>query len=350
MQISHRGTEAQRKQKLLAFPRLFLRAFVPLCESLSLLAAGAIVLAARLTVAQNLDPAAWGTDHVGQPVPEFTSGDECLFCHRDVGPNWPVNRHGQTIREANRQSDALKALGQSTAFKELVGEVELILGNDRRQRFLKRSAEFGKLDLLSIQWSPPRDGAPGRLIGETARWDSKTFGESCAGCHASGVDAKKCTFTAASLDCFVCHGQIPEEHTTQPMLAHFSKKKREPAAVVASICGQCHLRTGKSKSTDLPYPNNFVAGDNLFRDYQVDFSSDAISRLNPADAHVLENLRDIVLYDKQDVTCLSCHTIHKPSGPRHHRVADGKLCLNCHTAESKKERKPFEIHSERCGY
>src|SRR5205823_6343112 len=81
------------------------------------------------------------------------------------------------------------------------------------------------------------------------------------------------TFAAASLDCFVCHGQIPEQHTTQPALAHFSKKNREPARVVASICGQCHLRTGSSKSTDLPYPNNFVAGDNLFRDFHVDFST-----------------------------------------------------------------------------
>ena len=118
----------------------------------------------------------------------------------------------------------------------------------------------------------------------------------------------------------------------------------------ASICGQCHLRTGNSKSTGLPYPNNFVPGDNLFRDFSVDLSITAISRLNPADAHVLENIRDVVLYDKQDVTCLTCHTIHKPPGARHHRVADGKLCVNCHTAESKKERRPFDIHSDRCGY
>jgi hypothetical protein len=33
------------------------------------------------------DPAAWGTNHVGQPVPEYVHGDECLFCHRfNVGP------------------------------------------------------------------------------------------------------------------------------------------------------------------------------------------------------------------------------------------------------------------------
>ena len=36
---------------------------------------------------EQLDPAAWGSDHVGKPVPEYVTGDECLFCHRDdVGP------------------------------------------------------------------------------------------------------------------------------------------------------------------------------------------------------------------------------------------------------------------------
>ena len=46
--------------------------------------------------------------------------------------------------------------------------------------------------------------------------------------------------------------------------------------MVTSICAQCHVRTGKSRSTGLPYPNNFVAGDNLFRDFQVDFSDEAL--------------------------------------------------------------------------
>src|SRR3954470_15723596 len=117
-----------------------------------LFAAGALLLAARPTVAPTLDPAAWGTDHVGQPLPNFTSGDECLFCHRDVGPGWPTNRHGQTIRTADPQSPALSALSESPSFKTLAPEVEFLLGNRNRQRFLKRSAEHGRLDLLSTEW------------------------------------------------------------------------------------------------------------------------------------------------------------------------------------------------------
>ena len=55
------------------------------------------------------------------------------------------------------------------------------------------------------------------------------------------------------------------------------------------------MRTGKSRSSGLPYPNNFVAGDNLFRDFRVDLTEMAIQKLNPADRHVQENVRDVVL-------------------------------------------------------
>src|SRR5262245_56028244 len=108
------------------------------------------------TAAQPFDPAAWGSDHVGKSIPDFTSGDECLFCHRDVGPGWPTNRHGQTIRSIDPQSPALAALADVPRFKNLAGEVEFLLGGPIRQRFVKRSAEHGRVDLLSIEWTPSK--------------------------------------------------------------------------------------------------------------------------------------------------------------------------------------------------
>src|SRR5262245_22436321 len=60
---------------------------------------------------QRLDPAAWGSDHVGKAVPEFVTGDECLFCHREkVGTAWGVNRHNLTIRPFEDNSPARAAL------------------------------------------------------------------------------------------------------------------------------------------------------------------------------------------------------------------------------------------------
>jgi len=69
------------------------------------------------------------------------------------------------------------------------------------------------------------------------------------------------TFSAFGHDCYVCHGAVDLNHTGDTRLMLLSKKRRDGPEVVASICAQCHLRGGKSKSTGLPYPNQFVAGD-----------------------------------------------------------------------------------------
>src|SRR5438093_749891 len=103
--------------------------------------AAAITLCAPTLHAQPpLDPATWGSDHVGKPVPNFTSGDECLFCHRDVGPGWPTNRHGQTIHTIEPDSVVpLKELARSPQFKTIAAEVEFLIGGKNNQRFLRRS-------------------------------------------------------------------------------------------------------------------------------------------------------------------------------------------------------------------
>lgn len=319
----------------------FLCASVPLCA----------IFFSHMTFAQQSGPAAWGSDHVGKPLPEFASGDECLFCHRDVGPGWPTNRHGQTVRTADPEAESVAALGRLPEFKSLAGEVELLLGGPTRQRFLRRSLEHGKLDLLSVEWKPAKSGPEGVLIRpEQAQWDTQIFGNRCAGCHATGVESSKQTFAATSLDCFACHGEVPEKHTTKDSLVFLSPHRKDSAAVVTSICASCHLRTGKSRSSGLPYANNFVAGDNLFRDFRVDLSDAAIQSLNPGDRHVQQNVRDVALRGREDVTCLSCHDIHNQSSRKHYVVAEGEICLNCHAAGSKKERLRYEVHSTTCGY
>lgn len=290
-------------------------------------------------------------DHVGKPVPEFMSGDECLFCHRqEIGTTWETNRHGRTLRRVDLESESLKELLKSPATRSVAAKIEFTIGAANRQRFLKQGKAQGFLDLLTTQWIPSRSGVPGKIVGDQPTWDDRKFTQECAGCHATAVDSRTGAFAALSLDCYVCHGVIPEKHTTEPALAFFSKKRKEDARTAVSICGQCHIRTGTAKSTGRPYPNNFVAGDNLFRDFVVDFSDEQIARLNPTDAHILANVRDVVVGGQAQVTCLSCHSVHQPSGAKHHRVVNSTLCSHCHEPGSKKQRKAYEVHSTRCGY
>jgi hypothetical protein len=254
-------------------------------------------------------------------VPRYVTGDECLFCHRvKVADTWEKNPHARTVRPRD-DGDPVPA------------EATFVLGAHPPQRGLKQDG-YGKFDLLS----------PGKT------WDKQTFALCCAGCHTTAVDPQTHAFSTSSLDCYTCHGIAPENHPNDTSLIWFSKKHSKDPKQIVSICGQCHLRAGKAKSSGLPYPNNFVAGDNLFADFQIDFTKADDPKLNPADRHILRNVRDVV-QNGGDVACISCHKIHDDTSAKHRFVLTGPICLDCHNPDGpKKIVKQYSVHSDLCEY
>lgn len=307
------------------------------------LAALGAVLACVGLEAEVPSPAAWGGDHVGQGVPEYITGEECLFCHREEASNtWGENPHSRTFRVAAGDSPPRLALDEDGSLDEFAGEVQFLLGSGERVRFLKQIG-YGKVALLSTRWQSAS------LSAIEPRWDKESFATSCAGCHTTAVDPETLAYSSPSLDCYVCHGNVDMEHGEDPKKMLLSQVRGDSAQVVISICAQCHVRSGRSRSSGLPYPNNFVAGDNLFRDFEVDFSLEALAKLSLADRHVLENVRAVVLEGDDEVTCLSCHDVHASSSTRHEDVWQRNSCFTCHiVGRSKSELLPFTTESETC--
>ena len=95
-----------------------------------------------------------------------------------------------------------------------------------------------------------------------------------------------------------------------------------------------------SRSRRAAVPRNFVAGDNLFRDFEVDLALPMTATINPADRHVLDNVRDVVLYGRESITCLSCHNVHTGSTSASD-APDQKYCLHCHEAGKSKKNHPL---------
>jgi hypothetical protein len=301
---------------------------------------------------KTLDPAAWGSSHAGKPVPEFVQGDECLFCHRnDIGPGWQKNTHGITLRQREDAPDLAQLVKGQPGLSAVAQKIEYFLGSRHRVRFLRKEG-YGKLALLNTQVALGADGRAQRwLDADKPVWDKERFGDRCAGCHATAVDPATKSFSAFGLDCYTCHGVVDLDHTKDTSLILLSKKRRSDARAITSTCAQCHLRMGKSKSTGLPYPNNFVAGDNLFQDYQVDFSKADDEGLNPGDRHILRNVRDVVLFGSEFPTCISCHDLHKQSSFKHRRAPRTASCTDCHNAEGPlKVVKPYTVRSALCEY
>lgn len=283
---------------------------------------------------QDLDPAAWGEDHVGRAFPQYLTSDECLFCHRDdIGVSWQANPHNRSLRVAQEMSPAIAALARKPGLAPVAQEVTFLLGGNHRTRYLKPNGRYGQLSLLNLQWRPPRDGQAGHLVEvEEARWDSELFADSCAGCHTTAVDARLRAYSSPSLQCFTCHGDVPAAHEDEPGRVYFSGQRAVEPRLEVSICGQCHLRGGASRSTGRPYPNTYVAGDNLLRDYAVDWSQEHLDGLNPADGHIYRTVRDVVLRGRETLTCLTCHDVHGASSAKHRSLrATGPVdCSGCH--------------------
>jgi hypothetical protein len=203
-------------------------------------------------------------------------------------------------------------------------------------RFLRRSKQYGKLELLSAKYVPDQfeNKQAGNLTESDAiDWDTSAFADRCAGCHTTAVDAQSRTFSTISLDCVTCHGVVELGHEKDVSQVFLSSKNREPRQVV-SICGQCHLRGGESKSSGLPYANTFVAGDNLFRDFEVQLGDRSIADMPTIEQHIFLNTRDVVLHNRTSVTCISCHDIHGDDSEMHQQFNDAAICASCHKPDS----------------
>jgi len=294
-----------------------------------------------------VDPTAWGGNHVGKPIPEYVHGDECLFCHRNtIGATWQKNAHGVTVRQGE-DAPELQALARKLPkLSSVVNEIGYFLGSRHRVRFLKKSG-YGKFSILNLQAVPRFDIIS---ISESPSWDNEKFGRRCAGCHATAVDASTNAFTAFGIDCYACHGLATLDHSSNTALMWLSKKRRDDARAITSICAQCHVRFGKSRSTGLPYANNFIAGDNLFQDFAVDFTKVDDKSLNPADRHVLRNVRDVVVSGDLSTFCLTCHDLHVSSTARHSQARRGAICADCHGAKFTPQANPYDVHSPLCEY
>ncbi len=270
--------------------------------------------------------------HIGTDLPEYITGDECLFCHRrDIGRGWPVNSHQLTLRPINAVPEVATLIERDPDLGHYASQIQFILGHETQQRLLRKSKEYGKLDILSAQLTPVAPEEPNLdwINSPPFEWDTSSFAQRCAGCHTTAVDSRTQSYSAIGIDCYACHGDVDLNHTTDTSLVHLSKKRSGSPKEIAATCGQCHIRSGKSKTSGLPYPNNYVVGDALFTDFEVDLSDRALHASPPRERHILASIKDS-LAGKESASCLSCHNIHRASGRKHRRQPKTSNCFICH--------------------
>jgi hypothetical protein len=230
-----------------------------------------------------------GTERSAQAIADYPTGDSCLFCHRnEIGSTWLVNSHAWTVRPVGE----LPEVGQAPA------DATHVIGKEHF-RPLKQNG-YGKFAL--------------RTLGGAA-WQTNVFEKQCAGCHTTAVNPQTGEFSSIALDCYSCHGNVPEDHATRKGTALLSRTRRNADKEAISICGSCHLRGGHSKTSGRPYPHAYVAGDDLFEDFAVDLKRDSNAQIDSNDSHVYLKTR-AVMQGGSDKSCVDCHRIHGPPEPQ----------------------------------
>jgi len=228
-------------------------------------------------------------------IGDYPTGDACLFCHRDdIGSSWLDNAHAWTTRPA----------AESPQVGPVPPDATHVIGKEHF-RALKQNG-YGKFSLLALG---------GRM------WQSDVFEKQCAGCHTTAVNPQTGEFSSIGLDCYACHGNVAEDHATRKGTALLSRTRPNSDPEVIAICGSCHLRGGRSQTSGQPYPHAYVAGGDLFKDFQVDLQLDRKTKLDSSDSHVYLKTR-AVREGGSDKSCVDCHRIHGPPGPQQPREGE----------------------------
>ena len=142
--------------------------------------------------------------------------------------------------------------------------------------------------------------APRLETTDKPHWDTETFATACAGCHTTAVDPETHAFATVSLDCFTCHGDAPGRARQRPQAdaagqgpqgfagrGHLDLRARATFASASRSRAACRIRPTS-------WPATICS-----RTFRSTSARPTIPKLNPADRHVLENVRDVVLFGQR---------------------------------------------------
>ena len=169
--------------------------------ALAMLAAGLLLavngsgtprsIAASPSGKKPLDPAAWGSDHVGQGVPMYMDSGECLFCHRaEVGSDLAAQQAQSHDSRARGRQPALAALKADAASKS-VGRRSAAADGRRAGTAVPQTVAGLRQGRHAVAPSPRLAAAAAPKLEKTANphWDAEAFAKECAGCHTTAVQS-----------------------------------------------------------------------------------------------------------------------------------------------------------------
>jgi len=287
----------------------------------------------------------------------FVGSDTCKMCHLEHYDSWKMTMHSRMLQDAKANEDALivpidekriradlaklEAKLKVPSDKVYVPKLDDILytiGSQWKQRYLVK--KDGTLFITPIQYNADTH----RWVNYHEKdWDKRPWLKKCGGCHATGADLEKGTFSEPGVACEACHGK-GSWHAALPKTAVFEKRQTivNPAkltmGVAAQICGSCHNRGHATKVKGAGWPVGYAPGKALETYYESTSYEGGDVKHVYANEFSKGHHQQFIDWQQskhaaEGVTCTSCHYVHQIGIPptRSQTLAAGsKQCLSCH--------------------
>ncbi|MCF8062116.1 MAG: hypothetical protein K9M82_06335 [Deltaproteobacteria bacterium] len=287
----------------------------------------------------------------------FVGSETCKTCHLEHYDSWKMTLHSRMLQDAQKNRDALIVPIEEKRIREDLAqlgdqlkvpadeiyvpaedEILYTIGSQWKQRFLVRKE--GTLYISPIQYNAETH----RWVNYHEQdWQARPWLLKCGGCHATGVDLEKGTFSEPGVACEACHGK-GSWHAALPKTAVFEKRETivNPAkltlGVAVQICGSCHNRGSATQHEGAGWPVGYEPGKALEAYYRsTSFEAGDVRHVYANEFSKGHHQQFIdwrqSRHYSEGVTCMSCHYVHQVGMPptRSQTVSAGsKQCFECH--------------------
>jgi hypothetical protein len=287
----------------------------------------------------------------------YVGSDTCKQCHLEHFDSWKMTLHSRMTQDAQKNKDAIIVPFNEAKIREDLAKIEdklkvpsaeiwipkvedikYTIGSQWKQRYIVEKE--GILYISPVQYNAETH----RWVNyEEAEWDKRPWLLKCGGCHTTGADLEKQSFSEVGVACEACHGK-GSWHAALPKTAVFEKRQTiiNPAkltmGVAVQICGSCHNRGKSTQHKGAGWPVGYEPGKSLESFYQsTSFASGDVKHVyaNEFSKGHHQQYIDWVQskHYTEGVTCTSCHYVHQIGVPptRSQTLAAGsKQCLQCH--------------------
>ncbi len=288
---------------------------------------------------------------------KFVGSDTCKQCHLEHFDSWQMTLHSRMLQDAKKNEDAIIVPIDEKTIREDLAKLGDALKVPADEIYVPKKEEI--LYTIGSQWKQrylvEKDGtlfiSPIQYNAETHRWvnyhendwQERPWLLKCGGCHATGADLEKQTFSETGVACEACHGK-GSWHAALPKTAVFEKRQTivNPAkltmGVAVQICGSCHNRGKATQVKGAGWPVGYEPGKSLEAYYRsTTYEAGDVKHVYANEFSKGHHQQYIDWVQSQHytegVTCTSCHYVHRlgvPPTRSQTRSAGSSQCFECH--------------------